>query len=178
MTTGKTIALTRRTLVGKVMSLLLRLSHNTCEVSGQARNSFSAAYQSQSGFLWQLSPHPLQDTGSNGTLGRVLCSFTLVLSKGHVCEHAESLQSCLILCNPMDYSPPGSPVHRDSPGKNIGVGCHALFQGIFLTQGSNLLLLGTGRQVLYLAPPGKPLIRDTLLQIPGLSVWLMGTVET
>ena len=110
MTTGKTIALTRRTLVGKVMSLLLRLSHNTCEVSGQARNSFSAAYQSQSGFLWQLSPHPLQDTGSNGTLGRVLCSFTLVLSKGHVCEHAESLQSCLILCNPMDCSPPGSSV--------------------------------------------------------------------
>ena len=31
----------------------------------------------------------------------------------------------------------------DSPGKNTGVGCHALLQGIFLTQGSNLhLLLG------------------------------------
>ena len=28
----------------------------------------------------------------------------------------------------------------DSPGKNIGVGCHALLQGIFLTQGSNLCL--------------------------------------
>ena len=26
----------------------------------------------------------------------------------------------------------------DSPGKNIGVGCHALLQGIFPTQGSNL----------------------------------------
>ena len=26
----------------------------------------------------------------------------------------------------------------DSPGKNTGVGCHALLQGIFLTQGSNL----------------------------------------
>ena len=25
----------------------------------------------------------------------------------------------------------------DSPGKNIGVGCQALLQGIFLTQGSN-----------------------------------------
>ena len=24
------------------------------------------------------------------------------------------------------YSPPGSSVHRDSPGKNIGMGCHAL----------------------------------------------------
>ena len=28
----------------------------------------------------------------------------------------------------------------DSPGKNIGVACHALLQGIFLTQGSNLCL--------------------------------------
>ena len=29
----------------------------------------------------------------------------------------------------------------DSPGKNTGVGCHSLLQGIFLTQGSNLCLL-------------------------------------
>ena len=33
-------------------------------------------------------------------------------------------------------SPPGSSVHEDSPGKNTGVGCHALLQGIFPTQGS------------------------------------------
>ena len=26
--------------------------------------------------------------------------------------HAKSLQSCPTLCNPMDYSPPGSSVHR------------------------------------------------------------------
>ena len=26
----------------------------------------------------------------------------------------------------------------DSPGKNTGVGCHALLQGLFQTQGSNL----------------------------------------
>ena len=29
----------------------------------------------------------------------------------------------------------------DSPGKNTGMGCHFLLQGIFLTQGSNLHLL-------------------------------------
>jgi len=29
---------------------------------------------------------------------------------------------------------------RSSPGKNTGVGCHALLQGIFLTQGLNLVL--------------------------------------
>ena len=37
----------------------------------------------------------------------------------------------------MDYSPPGSSVHGDSPGKNTGMGCRALLQGIFPTQGPN-----------------------------------------
>ena len=45
--------------------------------------------------------------------------------------------SRLTLCNTMHYSPPGSSVHGDSPGKNIGEGCHALLQGIFTTQGTN-----------------------------------------
>ena len=46
-------------------------------------------------------------------------------------------QSCLNLCNFIDYSPPDSSVHGDSSGKNIGVGCHAFLQGIFPTQGLN-----------------------------------------
>ena len=46
-------------------------------------------------------------------------------------------QSCLNLCDPMDCSQPGSSVHGDSPGKNTGVGFHALLQGIFPNQGSN-----------------------------------------
>ena len=29
----------------------------------------------------------------------------------------------------------------DSPGRSTGIGCHALLQGIFLTQGSNLSLM-------------------------------------
>jgi len=47
----------------------------------------------------------------------------------------------------------------DSPGKNTGVGFHALLQGIFPTQGSNMYLLHLVHwQVgsLPLAPPGKP----------------------
>ena len=51
------------------------------------------------------------------------------------------------LCDPMDCSPPGSPVHGDSPSKNTGVGCHALLQ-IFPTPGSNLGLLHC-RPILY-----------------------------
>ena len=34
-----------------------------------------------------------------------------------------------------------APLSMDSPGKNTGVGCHALLLGIFLTQGSNPSLL-------------------------------------
>ena len=64
------------------------------------------------------------------------------------------------LCDPMDYSPPGSSVHGDSPGKNTRVSCHALLRGIFPTQGLNLgLLCRLHWQVcsLPLVPPGKPL---------------------
>ena len=43
----------------------------------------------------------------------------------------------------MDYSLPDSSVHGDSPGKNTRVGCHALLQGIFLTQGSNMCLMSS-----------------------------------
>ena len=46
-------------------------------------------------------------------------------------------QLCPALCDSMDCSPSGSPVHGNSPGKNTGVGCHALLQRIFPTQGSN-----------------------------------------
>ena len=44
-------------------------------------------------------------------------------------------QSCPTLCNRMDHSPPVSSVYADSPGKNTRVGCHAVLQGIFPTQG-------------------------------------------
>ena len=38
-------------------------------------------------------------------------------------------QSHLILCNPMDCSPPGSSVLGGSPGKNFGVCLYALLGG-------------------------------------------------
>ena len=34
-------------------------------------------------------------------------------------------QSCLILCDPVGCSPPGSSVQGDSPGKDTGVDCRA-----------------------------------------------------
>ena len=59
--------------------------------------------------------------------------FSAVCMLSHFCH--------VRLCKPVDCSPPGSSDHEDSPGKNTGVGCYDLFQGIFPTQGSNLHLL-------------------------------------
>ena len=67
-----------------------------------------------------------------------LCACACV----YVCVCERSLaQLCPTLCDPMVCSPPGSSVHGDSPGKNTGVGCHSVLQGIFLTQEWNLGLL-------------------------------------
>ena len=67
---------------------------------------------------------------------------------------------CPTLCDPLDCSPPGSSVHGDSPGKNTGVGCHALLQGIFPTQGSNPGLPHC-RWILYrLSHQGSPRILE------------------
>ena len=64
------------------------------------------------------------------------------------CMRAKSLQSCPTLCDSMTCSPSGSSVHGDSPSSNTGVGCHALLQGIFPTQGLNPGL-PCCRQILY-----------------------------
>ena len=44
-------------------------------------------------------------------------------------------KSCPTIETSMDCNPPGFPCPLDFPGKNTGVGCHFLLQGIFLTQG-------------------------------------------
>ena len=65
-------------------------------------------------------------------------------------------QFCPTLCN--SCSPPGSSVQGHSPGTNIGVGCHALLQGIFPTQESNPGLPSC-RQILYrLSHQGSPYV--------------------
>ena len=60
-------------------------------------------------------------------------------------------QSCLTLLWPHELLCPW-----DSPGKNIGVGCHFLLQRIFLTQGSNPCLLHWHLDSLPLSILGRP----------------------
>ena len=60
-------------------------------------------------------PHPWASPGKNTGVG---CHFLLQCMK--VKSEREVAQSCLILSDPMDCSPPGSSVHGIFPG----VGCH------------------------------------------------------
>ena len=55
----------------------------------------------------------------------------------------------------MDCSLPGSSGHGESPGQNTGVGCHALLQEIFPSEGSN---------------PGLPRCRWIASEPPGNSL--------
>ena len=60
-----------------------------------------------------------------------------------------------------------APLSRNSPGRNTGVGYHALLQESFLTQGLNpcLLHLLHFKQTLLTEPPRKPfLVRYLLLK--------------
>ena len=58
---------------------------------------------------------------------------------------------------PYRPQPAGLLCPKDAPGKNTGVGCHALLQGIFLTQGLNLRLLHLLHWQAGSLPPAPPL---------------------
>jgi len=94
-------------------------------------------------------------------------------------------QSCLTLCDPTGCS------HGDSPGKNTGVGCHALLQGFFPTQEDSLPAELPGKPIIPSAVPSpysatncsnlyhdvhaaKPHLwaRSVLLTSKGLLCWL------
>ena len=76
------------------------------------------------------------------------------------CQMCLVAYSCLTLCDPMDYSLPGSSVHENSPGKNTGMGCHAFLQGIFPTQGSNPGLPHCRQILHHLSHQGSPRILE------------------
>ena len=70
---------------------------------------------------------------------------------------AKSFQSCPTLCNPIDGSPPGSPI----PGilqarKNTGVGCHFLLQCVKVKSEREVIQsCPTLRDPLDCSPPGS-----------------------
>ena len=76
----------------------------------------------------------------------------------HIPSACSSLQLCPTLC-PHGLWPARFLCAWDSLGKKTGAGCHALLQGIFLNQGSNLHLLHLlhCRQVLSFCAAGEAL---------------------
>ena len=74
-----------------------------------------------------------------------------------LCVRAELLRSYSHSWQSYGLSPARLPCPWKSPGKNPGVGCHALLQGIFQAQGLNQHLLRLLHwHGLPLAPSGKP----------------------
>ena len=72
-------------------------------------------------------------------------------------------------CDRMDCNPPGSAVHGESLGQDTGVGCHAVLQGIFLTQGSNTGLPGCRWILCHLSHQGSLLIYNSWLVLSLLT---------
>ena len=71
---------------------------------------------------------------------------------------------CDLVYDPMDCVACQASLSWHSPGKNIGVDCHALLQGIFPTQGwtlHHLCLLHWQAGSLPLAPPRKPTLCES-----------------
>jgi len=137
MTTGKTIALTRRTFVGKVMSLLfnmlsrlvitclprnMRLYKTLVESSNKAgstgegngkplrysclENPMNSMKTPKDRTLKDELPRPVGAQYATGDEWRNNCRKNEAAAAA-----AKSLQSCPTLCNPIDGSPPGSPVY-------------------------------------------------------------------
>ena len=90
-------------------------------------------------FLRKLYLYALVILNKGLIINLVMISLLRFIRYSSVCVCA---QSCPTLCDHMDYSPPTRFLCAcNFPGKNTGVGCHFLLQGIFPTQGSNLSLL-------------------------------------
>ena len=126
MTTGKTIASTRRTFVGKVVSLLFNMlsaaakSLQSCPTlcdpidSSPPGSSIHGILQQE---YWSRLPFPspgdLPDTGIEPGSSALQADSLLseIPGKSYLFyAAAKSLQLCLTLCDPIDSSPPGSAV--------------------------------------------------------------------
>ena len=71
-----------------------------------------------------------ENEGASASMFHECCALSgLLVLKHCTCSVAKSGPT---LCDPMDCSLPDFSVHGIFPGKNTGVGCHFLLQGIFV----------------------------------------------
>ena len=111
--------------------------------------------------LWEASWHTVRHQKSrNNIFSSFFSAFmrkSVAVASAVRCLVA---QPCPTLCDPMGCSTPGPSVHGDSPGKNTGVGCHALLQGIIPAQGLNPGLLYCKWILCHLSHQGSPRILE------------------
>ena len=82
---------------------------------------------------------------------------SILLSSESSCAAVLSLSVLSDFCKPHGLANPCQLLcSRDSPGKNTGVGCHALLQGIFPIQGLNPGLLHCRRILYHLSHQESP----------------------
>ena len=123
MTSGKTIALSRWTLVGKVLSLLLNMLCRLVitfgkdsdagrdwrqEGKGTTVDEMVGRHQGLNGHEFEQAPGDGEGQGSLACYnpwGRKESDATSV-------QFSSVAQSCPTLCNPMNHSMPGLPVHH------------------------------------------------------------------
>ena len=101
-----------------------------------------------------------QPTYTHSVLTQSLCFSLLVYVCPVTAVTSDSLQ-------PYGLKPTGLLCPWNSPGKNTGVACHVLLQGIFLIQGLNpslLRYLHWQASSLPWVPPGKPHFRLSSVQ--------------
>ena len=164
MTTGKTIALTRRTFVGKVMSLFLpnvlymildsiqdtiHLSSALPVSSWLTVSQISLAFDDIESFEMYLYfvEYPSIEICQMFFIIRSVCVC--------VCVCVKLLQSCLSV-QPYELQPARLLCPWDSPGKNTGVACHFLLQEIYPTHGSNPGTLHCRQILHHLSHYGSP----------------------
>ena len=134
---------------------------------------------------------PVLASGSFLAGGNVTPAFTGSSPCVHVCVQARSVARLgPTLLRPHGLQPIRLLCPWNSPGKNAGVGCHFLPQGILPTQGSNPSPLGLlhwradSLPLRYLGSPFSPFYKDTShigLAPPYSSVtspWLITSLRT
>ena len=107
-------------------------------------------------------------------LAQIPQSFPLTFCRKK--KKAKKSVSCLVMSDSL--GPHGLQLVRllcpwHSPGKNTGVGCHSLLQGIFPTQELNQRLLCLLHWIFYrLSPQGKPKPKGNSIQSPLLPLFV------
>ena len=122
-----------------------------------------------------LSPTPIASSPVPLPYPRnILCSY---LMKG---VETPCVLSRVRLCDPMDYSPPGSSVHGIFQARILEWGCRFLLQGIFTTKESNPGLLHC-QQILYSlshrGSPVNPVVISHLLVLAWTDLFLWYYVD-